>query len=151
MWLVARPCLRHRWKLSPCPHSCPLVTFTFREPKGWSQDCNPDVSGSYFRPGTNPWNLGCPLKNSVLMCHVVWSTSFSFLTGKKCSPEQSGSLRGLLHFWCGQWPPGRAVTLEDPLLQAAWVLCLLIPIFSPIFSGLQGDCRHNSEEKEEQN
>ena len=47
--------------------------------------------------------------------------------------------------------PWGAVTLEDPLLQAAWVLCLLIPIFSPVFSGLQGDYRHNSEEKEDQN
>lgn len=39
------------------------------------------------------------MKNFVLMQHVVWSPVFSFLTQKKCSPEHSGSLRGLLQFW----------------------------------------------------
>lgn len=85
------------------------------------------------------------------------STVFSFLTGKKCSsepcravwfPKRTCSTSGAASR-LSQLSPGRAVTLEDPLLQAAWVLCLLIPIFSPVFSGLQGDCRHNSEEKEE--
>lgn len=140
---MAKPGLRHRCKLSPCPHNCPpVMTLTFREPKGAWDGVRVAIQMSLAHKALESWVLLEELCIDIacgLVHHVLFSDPEEGLGRVLWFPQRTAPV--LVQPHCHrQWPCGRLV------LEAGWVLCLQISVCSPVFPGTQGDCRQDSEE-----
>lgn len=90
-----------------------------------------------IRSGAKPWNLEEPCVNiaCALADHFLFSDLEEGFARAPWFPKRTPPvLVQPPHH--RQWAHGTVVDLEDPLLEAVWVLCLQISVFIPVFPGI---------------